>query len=135
MKIKINIDAIEPQIDSLVKSELEMLNLPSCFGNMIPSVLKRVVEFEDSEVLTPKNTVLIDEIGIDDASSVVVDGKRLKDSFVLTKETVAILQEYKKQRALAYAHKIAKCKDCKHAEICNHLTVNYLKLIELEERV
>ncbi len=132
MKVKLNVDAIDPSIDSLVASELEKLGVISCLGNMIPPVLKRVVEFEHN-ILKPKNAVLVDEVGIEDVSTIVVDSDQYGSKHVISKEAVAQIQQYKKDRAKLYAQQLHKCLNCKQQELCFKLTTNYLKFISLEE--
>lgn len=136
MKIKLNVDAIEPSIESLVESELEKLQIIPCLGNMVLPVLKRIVEFEGNDFLLAKNSIPVDEIGINDVTSIIVESnEEYNTKYVFSKESVEKIQKYKRQRAKVYALKLKQCLNCNHQDLCYKLTTNYLKFISLEEKI
>lgn len=131
MKVEIKIDALNPKLDSLIEKGLEEAGLPSCLGNMIPPIMVRMIEVEDAEFFSNRNTISPQEIGMEDTSKLV----RLpmtNTNMVLTIEGLKKLQEYKESRAKVYIEHIKKCSNCDKVDLCYKLTTNYLKMISLE---
>lgn len=135
MKIKINLDAFGQEMEELVRSGLEKLGLPECLGEMIPPTLKRVAEFESTDVLEPKNAVLVDDVVVDDLTQVVINHKKLGKGHVISKKGEQFINQYKQKRMEIYTSQLKKCASCEYRDVCYKLTRNYLRAIGLEEKL
>ena len=131
MKIRINTEGIEPSLDSLISEELTKKGLPECFGNMIPPLVKKTYDFNESDVSAALKTRPEDEFDID--STKVMAPDLLSQNKALTKIGVELIQNHKSRQAAAYVKRITSCKFCPHVGVCNELTKNYLALIALNE--
>jgi len=136
VKITINIDAIGESLDSLVEKQLIEHDLPKCFGNMVPPILLRIMSMEDTEILKPRGSVTIDQIAVEHIDELVI-GTEAKEQIkntdlVLIKDAEEEINEYKKNRAAKYVNQLVDCASCPCVDVCDKLTKNYLKFIEIE---
>jgi hypothetical protein len=136
MKVIVDIDAIGLKLDSLVEQRLAEEGLPICFGNMVPPILVRTLSMEDTEVLKPKGSIPADQVAVEVVNDIVVGAeskeKIRKTDLVLTKVAAEEINEYKKDRAERYVKQLVGCSNCNLVDVCDRLTKNYLKFIEVE---
>lgn len=136
MKVIVDIDAVGQKLDVLVERALAEAALPTCFGNMVPPILVRTMSMEDTEILKSKGSIPADQVAIEVTSNIIV-GKEEKEKIkntdlVLTKDAVEEINEYKKDRAERYVKQLVQCSNCTYTDVCDRLTKNYLKFIEIE---
>lgn len=131
--IKIDTDFFPPSIDTLVSEGLSKFGVPQCFGNMVPPMLHRIIEREDTEVLAIKKSVVSDQIHSDDIGRFIKNDVVPLADRILTKEGFEKIQKYKREIAEDYVAQVGKCLNCNCSDICYKLTANYLRTILLEE--
>jgi len=130
---KIKIDTIGDTINTLTDSKLTNVGLPVCFGSMIPPIIMKNVSFNNTDLFAHKHSITDDDIYDSNIKNYVTDYDESLNDMVLTKKGVAIIETYKESVASMFAAQLLKCSTCEYFEICNMLTKNYLKAIELNE--
>jgi hypothetical protein len=129
MKISIKVDELEPTLDSLIKEELERLGLPPCFGNMVPPILKRIIDVDIESVFAERELTPLDQIKKNDVLSFVAGDCFVARQKVLTQKGIDLINTYKKERTTTYVTQLARCASCEFQNVCYKLTDNYLKVI------
>jgi len=136
MKVTVNVDAVGTSLDTLVEQYLTELSIPVCFGNMIPPILLRTIVIDDIELFKPRGSVSSDAVAIEHIEDCIVGAESKdrirKSDLILTKEGEAEILEYKKGKAAKYVEQLVRCQSCDLIDICDRLTKNYLKFIEVE---
>jgi hypothetical protein len=136
MKIKVDVDVIKPLIDDLIEKGLTEKGLPKCLGSMVPPIIRRVTEFEDTDLLSPREAIPVDErTDVDLLELLKGDRDKYGNKYVLTQKGLEKIKAYKEERVKVYVEQLVSCVNCKHEAICYKLTVNYMRLIQLEEGV
>jgi hypothetical protein len=129
MKIKIKVDELEPTLDSLIKEELARMGLPTCFGNMVPPILKRIIDVDIESVFEERELTPQEQIKQNDVLSFVAGDSFVAREKVLTQKGIDFINAYKKERMNTYVQQLAKCASCEFQNVCYRLTDNYLKVI------
>lgn len=133
MRIRLKINGFGSPTKQLIQEELQSRDLPPCLGNMIPLIIRKVVDFKEDEIMAHRNAVPVDEIGSEFTFENSVNYQQFCKDYVITQQGIDLLENYKKQCAKDYAEKISKCVVCELQDVCYKLTTNYLELIKLEE--
>lgn len=135
MKIRINIDEVGQKIDDLIESKLESKGFPKCMGSMIPPLIERQVEMEETKVLHTRDATHPDDIIINDVSKIVNADAKYYDGKIIKNEGVSYINTYKNNLSDLYVNQLFTCSSCAYAETCYKLTRNYLKLLDIQEKV
>jgi hypothetical protein len=135
MQVKVKIDAVGTPLDTYIEKNLTQVGLPTCFGSMIPPIIKRQVLFDDLSILKDREAVSENQIAVDDISEIVDGAKTYCSKRVMDKKGVEKIEEYKEKRAEKYTAQLLKCSQCKFIDICDKLTNNYLRVISVQEMI
>jgi hypothetical protein len=132
MKIPVNVKALNIDMETYIKQELNVKKLPECLGCMIPPIVEDTPEVVLEDLF--KESASVDSINImkinpkDIVPEIHVDKV---EGLIISKQSFDVINEQMKAKAKHYVTEVSKCLNCEHADICNKLTTNYLKVIEL----
>ena len=137
MEIRVDLGVVGTDLGQLIEAKLDERKLPKCLGNMIPPMLSKVMDVEDSEILALTASLkdeekLTEEINM---QRFVVSGNIDKTKVSLTKVGLEKVEHTKIDLANIYVRRLSACVTCEVAGVCNQLTQNYLKIISLNEKV
>lgn len=134
--IKIYIDSVEKPINDIINEKLKDANLPSCFGSMIPPIILKKVKFNSTDILAHKHSLVEEDIYDFDINHYIDNEyNETYEDMVITNKGVEYIKTYKETLASIYVAQVIKCSTCTYWEVCNVLTQNYLKALELNEIV
>jgi len=133
MNVKINLQAFGDSIDHLISKKLSESNLPECLGKLGIPLVREVSTFDSDAIFRLREEVTEDEIAdMDITKYVPYETERiLLSGCVLTKKGKKILEDYKNEVSQIVADHLKRCINCTYIDICDKITKNYLKTLEL----
>lgn len=132
--ITVFVDKCGRSLDEHIKELLNKEALPTCLGCMMPPVVSRVAEFEVDDIVAIKEGCAPEEQALQKPQDILhFSSEREISKYVIKKSALNIIEDYKALHAKMYADQIIRCTSCKHVDVCDKLTNNYLRAIELRE--
>ena len=134
MEIRVNLSAVGTDLGTIIEAKLAERQLPGCLGNMIPPILSKLLDVENTEILAKTLSLKDEEKVIADMKELVIASSVDISDMSLTKIGLEKLENTKIHLATVYADRLSKCVTCEIVDVCNKLTTNYLKVVELENK-
>lgn len=133
MNTLIDLNSVGTPLKDLIEKKIEKADLPKCFGSMIPILIRIHEEFPVDELFAHEKSLPPDSFS--DKNVKEVAPYLETESFLLTKKGEDKLEEYKEKKAIAYVQQLVNCAACQYYVRCDSLTKNYLKAIEIEQKI
>ena len=134
MEVRVNLSAVGTDLGTIIEAKLGERQLPGCLGNMIPPILSKLLDVEDTEIFAKASSLKDEEKAEADMKELVVASSTDVSDMSLTKVGLEKLENTKIHLATVYADRLNKCVSCPLVDVCNKLTTNYLKVVELENK-
>jgi hypothetical protein len=132
MKIPVILEALDIDIDKHIQDNLKTKGFPSCLGCMYPPLVEYEPNVEITDLFVePASVDTINIMKINPQSVVPADHADKVKNTIISKDSYDKVVKQMVFAAEHYSASVIKCVDCKHTEICNKLTTNYLKLVEI----
>lgn len=133
MPIAIDLDKVLPTQSTLIQERLDAEGLPSCFGFMVPPVIRHTIEIEETELFALKNINPADIAPLS-PQDLLADSSFLPENTIVKNSGVNLLQSIKEKNAVKFVKQVKKCVSCPHQDTCFRLTTNYLTVLNLLQK-
>lgn len=134
MEIRINLGAVGTDLGTIIEAKLSERQLPECLGNMIPPILSKLLDVDSTEIFEKTESLKDEEKAEANMKELVVASSADISDMSLTKAGLEKLENTKIHLSTVYAERLNKCVSCPLTDVCNKLTQNYLKIVELESK-
>ena len=124
----INVNGIGDSLESLLEARLKKENIPTCFGNMSPPLLKIFVKMDVDTLFKMRYDIPEDEKVEDFNLEDLTDLEEYKGSkrFAIDLQGFNSIDHIKKEMVNNYVEHIKNCISCKFEDICYKITTCYL---------
>jgi len=132
MKIPVNLKKLDIDVDQHIKDSLKKNGFPPCLGCMYPPLVEYEPNIEIHDLfVAPESVDSINIMKINTSLLVPAQHTDKVRNTVISKNSFSKVNSQIIDTAEHYADSIIKCVKCSHIEVCDKLTKNYLKLVEI----